>query len=440
MPLSVNRVANITGPVVGEMAFTPNPHETTPQMLSVIGNPNHRVYSYWDLMPDGSVFETPVLTKNGNQHHLAIAAYNHQRVLTMDGSSESLRILAWETAGFFELNDDHTWVNDTAPVIITFGATPPVVSQLGSGPVAPPLRVMAAKSGGGASKPGSTRRTNTPVGGVHIVKVKVAKKFGLSIGPKVGYAVVGSITADNKLRLSLWMFDDGGEIQWNISKAAEAISSLAIKVTLVKLREIWSADNKRPTGLEFVAVISHNGKLRLERWRIELGSQGVPAAFRLLGEVTAPESIVSLSAASVESLGGTQVVTPVRIFSNKASPANVLRIIGWKMETDGSITRLSDLNSGKVTNLVATRVRGRSFVIAARTTAGLMKATYWSFPNSSAASFEKTFETEETSIRESFPHLRCLHFPGVAQNLGDTIIAARSPMDKLRMWRYRVTE
>ncbi len=76
MAFSVNRVANITGAVIGEMAFTPNPHQPTGQMLSVIAKPDNRVYSYWDLMPDGSLFETPVLTKNGNQHDLAIAAYN----------------------------------------------------------------------------------------------------------------------------------------------------------------------------------------------------------------------------------------------------------------------------------------------------------------------------------------------------------------------------
>lgn len=412
MPFSVNRVANITGAVVGEMAFTPNPHEPTPQMLSVIANPNNRVYSYWDLMPDGSVFETPVLTKNANQHYLAIAAYNHRRVLTMDGSTASLQITAWETAGFFEKNDDHTWVNDTAPVIMTFGATPPVLNQLESGSSAPALRTLAAKSVGGTSKPGSTRRTNTPVVGAQTGKVKVAGNFGLSVGPKVGHALVGSITTDEKLRLSLWMFDDGGHVQWNVSKAAETISVSASKVTFVKLREIWSADNKRPTGMEFVAVMRHNGKLRLERWRIELGSQGVPASFQLISEVTAPEAIVDFSGASVESLGGTQVVTPVRIFSNKASNANVLRIIGWRIETDGSITRLSDLNSGTVTSLAATSVRGRCFVTAARTTNGLMKATYWSFPNNIAASFEKKFETEESSIRESFPYLRCLPFSG----------------------------
>ncbi len=111
------------------------------------------------------------------------------------------------------------------------------------------------------------------------------------------------------------MFDNGGDVELQVSKGAEIISGPATKATLIKLREFWSADNKRATGLEVVAVVRKSGKLRIERWKIDLGGQGVPASFQLIGEVTAPEAISSLSATSVESLGGTQVVTPVRIFS-----------------------------------------------------------------------------------------------------------------------------
>jgi hypothetical protein len=63
------------------LAFTRNPHDT-PQMFSVIATGLARTYSYWDLMPDGSLYETPVLTQNGGEHELAVAAYNQQRLVT----------------------------------------------------------------------------------------------------------------------------------------------------------------------------------------------------------------------------------------------------------------------------------------------------------------------------------------------------------------------
>jgi len=383
-------------------------------MFSVVATGAARTYSYWDLMPDGSLFETPVLTQNGGELELAVAAYNQQRVVTAhrSGPNAALKLSAWKTAGFFELSDDHVWTNDQDPVILPFGANAPRVAS-----------AMPVSGGGTGAATGP-------------VTVTVVEGFGATYGPKAGRAVVASRTADDHLRLSLWMFDNGGEVKLNVTKGPEVVSSAATAATIVKLREFWSADLKHPTGLEVMAVLRTTGaKLRLERWKIDLGGQGTPASFELIGDVTAPETIVTLSAATVDSLGGTQLVTPVRMFKGDA-----LKVIGWKMEPDGAITRLSDASAGAVSSVASASVRGRCFVTATREANGHMKARYWLFPNSVAGSFENKAGLQETLIAESLDRITCLHFAGTAQNLGDTVVAARGPRGQLRLWRYHVSE
>jgi hypothetical protein len=340
---------------------------------------------------------------------------------------------AWKTGGFFELSDDHVWTNDEHPVILPFGATAPTVASLMPGGSA--IHPLKAAPGAGASVPGTSPGgvsgggTGMPVGPL------VVAGFGATYGPKAGRAVVASRTADGHLRLSLWVFDNGGEVKLDVTNRAEVVSSMATAAAIVKLREFWSADLKYPTGVEVMAVLRTSGKLRLERWKIDLGGQGTPPSFQLIGEVTAPETIVTLSAATVDSLGGTQLVTPVRIFSSGA-----LKIIGWKMEPDGTITRLSDVSPGTISSVASASVRGRCFVTATRESNGHMKVRYWLFPNSVAGSFENKAELQEGLIAETFNRLTCLHFAGVAQNLGDTVVAARGAGGELRLWRYHVSE
>lgn len=435
MAFSAVRIGEFAGAAVGELAFTRNPHDT-PQMFSVIAKGASRTYSIWDLMSDGSLFETPMLTQNNSEVDLAIAAYNKQRVVTAHrwDAAGALKVSAWKTGGFFELSDDHSWPADQDPVILPFGATAPRVATLLPGKSPTPLR---SAPGAGTSAPGTGPGGVSGAGtGVSAGSPTIADTVGATYGPKAGRAVIASRTADNLLRLSLCTFDNGGEVKLNVTKSAEVISSLATVATIVKLREFWSADLKRPTGVDLVAVIRTTGaKLRLERWLLNLGGQGVPASFQLLGEVTAPETIASLSAATVDSLGGTQLVTPVRI-----STGDALKIIGWKMEPNGAITRLSDTSAGAVRSVASAPVRGRCFVMATRESNHHLKVRYWLFPNSVAGSFENKAELTEALLADPADRLTCLHFPGTAQNLGDTVVAGRGSAGQLRLWRYHVTE
>lgn len=435
MAFSAVRVGEFAGAAVDEFAFTRNPHDT-PQMLSAIAKGASRTYAYWDLMSDGSLFETPVLTQNNGVVDLAIAAYNKQRVVTAHrwDSVAAVKVSAWKTDGFFELSDDHNWPADEDPVILPFGANAPRVATLLPGKSATQLR---GGSGAAASAPGTgPGGASGPGTGVAAGAATVAGTVGATFGPKAGRAVIASRTADNLLRLSLCVFDNGGQVKLNVTKGAEVVSSFATAATIVKLREFWTADRKYPTGVEVVAVMRTTlAKLRLERWLISLGGQGTPASFQLIGEETAPDTIVSLSAATVDSLGGTQLVTPVRMFVGDA-----LKIIGWKMEPSGSITRLSDTSAGAVLSVASASVRGRCFVMATREPNSHLKVRYWLFPNSVAGSFENKADLAEALIAESSDRLTCLHFPGVAQKLGDTIVVARGSAGQLRLWRYHVSE
>ncbi len=382
------------------------------------------------------LFETPVLTQNNGELDLAIAAYNQQRVVSAHrwDSAGALKVSAWKTGGFFELSDDHSWPADQDPVIVPFGANPPRVASLLPGKSAVPLREV---SGAIASAPGTGPAGVSGAGaGVSAGGVTIADTIGATFGPKAGRAVIASRTSDNLLRLSLCTFDNGGEVKLDVTKGAEVISSLATAATIVKLREFWSADLKHPTGVEVVAVTRANlARLRLERWLITLGSQGTPATFQLIGEVTAPETIVRVSAATVDSLGATQLVTAVRLFAG-----DEFKIIGWKMEPNGSITRLSDTSAGAVRAISAASVRGRCFVLATRETNNHLKVRYWLFPNSAAGPFEHKADITEGLIADPDDRLMCLHFPGPAQNLGDTVVAARGNAGQLRLWRYHVAE
>ncbi len=142
-----------------------------------------------------------------------------------------------------------------------------------------------------------------------------------------------------------------------------------------------------------------------------------------------------VSATTVDSLGATQLVTAVRLFAG-----DEFKIIGWKMEPNGSITRLSDTSAGAVRAISAASVRGRCFVLATRETNNHLKVRYWLFPNSAAGPFEHKADITEGLIADPDDRLMCLHFPGPAQNLGDTVVAARGNAGQLRLWRYHVAE
>ncbi len=102
---------------------------------------------------------------------MALATYNIERALTIHkkiGSAE-LIVEAYRTNSFLTLDDDQEFLSDTQPEIVPFGA--------------PPVPAKAA----------NTAKAN---------KVQPLAGIGIGIGPKVGRAVVGSLTSAGQLRLT----------------------------------------------------------------------------------------------------------------------------------------------------------------------------------------------------------------------------------------------
>jgi hypothetical protein len=383
------------------VALARNPGDQ-PQVLSLIWTGSKVKLSLWDLLPNGSLAELPMDSKSGGAE-VAVGAYNDKRVISIHRSNPNavLKFEAWKSEGTFELSDDLVWTNDRDPEIVMFGVNPP---RLGP-PITPDLEGDPLM----------------PVGGVKA-----------QIGPKVGRALVASKTAGNQLRLSLWIFDNGGEIKVQVAKHAEIVSGPATAVSVAKVREIWSGDPRRITGVEVVTAVRGDGEaLRLQRWRVTLGSQGSPATFEVLSEVTAPETVSHVTCVPVPSFGGTQVATAVALESG------TLKVIGWKMESDGAMTRLSEAEGGGVTSLQAAYVRGRSFVTVMREADGRFKASYWLFPNNPAGALEHRGDAVEGKIGFN---LSCAHVPGSGTNLGNTVVAAQTERGDLQLWRYKVGE
>ena len=445
MPITIARIGTALGGAATEFEIARHPDADGPHFLTVrrAGGMTH---SYRDLLADGGLFETPVQTKPGGLH-LALAAYDAARALNIHATAgQKLRFEVYETGGFFDLEADKEFTTDTEPWIVPFGAEapPPVKFQLaGPGLVLAPvaraeLRPRPARAPRPAPAPGpgpGPGGSGTPGNPDPDAPVTAVTGITISIGPKIGRAIVGSLTTAGQLRLTLWGFDAGGEIRTQLGKWAEILAGPAQSFFLAKVKEHWSANGKFVTAVDIVAALRDSaGKLRLQRWRLTMGTQSMPTAFTKLSEVAAPETITSVSCCAVEALGGIQLVTAVRM-SNVSS---LLKVIAWKMEPGGGMTRLAEATAGGISTVYASSVRGRIFVTATRESDERFKANYWRFPGSDTGPIEALGNAAEGKIDNV---VRCIHIPGEGAHVGDTIFAAREQKDsKLRLWRYQVTE
>jgi hypothetical protein len=164
---------------------------------------------------------------------------------------------------------------------------------------------------------------------------------------------------------------------------------------------------------------------------VNLWSQNSPASIQLLGEHTADEQITDVSAVSVPAMSGTQVATAVRLQDG------TLKIIGWKMEPGGGITRWAEAAGGAITTVRAAHVAGRNIVTAMREADGRFKASYWRFPADMSGAVEHRGDAVEGKIGL---HVTCAHVPGEGAQLGNTVAATQTEDGKLHLFRYRVTD
>lgn len=442
MPFSINRVGQVVAKRSDRLAidrfFSTS---DLPEVITLIYNGSHVKHMLWTLMPDGSLVETELNSHSGGPE-LAIASFSPSRVVSMhrSGPGGALKFEAWETGGIFELNDDALAPDDRGPQMVTMGGSDSA-TIVPLPPASPLSAKLRANAGTSPSKNAPGQQQPQPGGGVK-KKVVVSKKVKIEMGPKAGHAIIAAITKGFDLRVSLWSFDDGGDFQLNAGKIVEGNGGSAFAETsIVKIKEEWIETKRGPmvksADVVTASIVSDGPHhLKVQRWRVTRGTGAppnhVPASVELLSEHIAPEIVGSVAAAPVTALSGTQVATAVKLEDG------ALKIIGWKMESGGGITRWTDVTAtGGVSAVSAAQVRGRNIVTALCEADGRFKISYWRFPTALGGAIEHRGDAVEGPIGGI---VRCTHIAGEGSQLGNTVAATRTEDGKLQLFRYRVTE
>ena len=382
----------------------------TPSVVSLVWNGGKAVHSQWQILPDGNLGATIWDTKFGGPE-VAIATLDPARVLSLNraGPDGKLKFESWKVPPF-ELSQSLSWIDDRDPDIVPIGNEPPALTaSLSSSRIIP----QPAPSPGG--------RPAAP---------KPAKGLSASVSAKAGRAVVATCTPGFELRLSLWTFDQGGQIKVLLGAPPSILAGPAKAASLCKLSETWSADASRLVSVEVLAACATQGDaLRLQRWRITLPVQGTPASFTMLSEVTAPETITEVNVIRVEALSGMQAATAVRL------KTGLLKIIAWRMDTGGGLTRLTDIDGPAITALHTIPIKGRYFATGLRLTDGTFRGSFWRFPATANGTLANMGDVSEGNIG-AFLHgaqIPALSEPG----LGRTIFATQTTAGDLRLFHYR---
>jgi len=112
-----------------------------------------------------------------------------------------------------------------------------------------------------------------------------------------------------------------------------------------------------------------------------------------------------------------------------------LKVIGWKLGIDGSITRGADATGEAVSIVRCAWIRDRDVVTAVKLPDGILKLIYWRFPDTGAA-----VRLGEKAVHAIGGSLSVTHQPGAGNNLGETIVATNLANENLKMMRFGVVE
>lgn len=434
MAFSVQRVGQFLGARADRIAVGHYP-AGEPQVITLVWNGSQVKHTQWFLLPDGDLFPTELHSQAGGPE-LAVAAFSESRLVSVhrSGPAGALKFEAWKTGGSFELSDDAPGPADRDPEIVTFGADPGILPfrlHAGIKAVAAASKTTAPLAAATGSPGTQPPETSLPAGNKAVKQTFTPGKLAATLAAKVGYALVVSRTPANRLRVSVWGFDNGGDVKVLAGKYVEADGGPATAVSVAKVKEHWG-QGPRLEGVEVVtAARGENQVLRLQRWRVNVGDQDTPVSIQLLSEHTAAETITQVSAVPVVALNGTQAATAVRLADG------ALKVIGWRMNADGSMSRWAEATGGTITSVSAAAVRGRTIVTALREADGRLKTSYWRFPADISGTLEHRGDAVEGPV--SF-EVQCAHVPAEGTDLGETVVATQSERDKLQLFRYRVTD
>jgi len=287
--------------------------------------------------------------------------------------------------------------------------------------------------GGGMMALKNTNRPGPsgPTGGVvpHLPhKLKAKTNAGASVGPRICHAASAGITVDHKLQVGVWAVDWDGYIKTKLNQATVSTNDSAIFASVATVSATWEDDFlKKADFVTAVQGASPAGPLKLTRWRRD--STVPPTAITKVGELLTGEQVKGVSVAPVEAGAAPGAVTAV-IDAN-----GNLKVIGWKLGIDGSITRGADATAEAVSMVRCAWVRDRDVVTAVKLSDGILKLIYWRFPDTGAA-----VRLGEKALHTIGFGLSVTHQPGAGNNVGETIVATNLANENLKLMRFGVVE
>jgi hypothetical protein len=294
------------------------------------------------------------------------------------------------------------------------------------GGVFPIERVVAVSAGKTVASAGETSEHE-----YRREAVTIADTFTTTMSQKAIHAAAVSITGTHKMRLAIWHFEGGGELRTMLGSYPEDVSEPATRVQVVTTAEYLINDLFK--GGDLVTAVRYYSQLKLIRWRYDRRTS--PATLARIGEVILPEQVEDCSLTTVRTMEGVVAVTALRL------AAGNLKIIGWKLLPNGSMTRwLETTTREAVSSVTCAGVRNSDLVTCVKREPGdQMRLTYWQFPFNGNPSGVIVRSADQDG--DVVAWVKCLHQPGTSEtHPGHTITLSRLPSNRLKLRRWRVSK
>jgi hypothetical protein len=368
----------------------------------------HVHYHLWDILPGSGLSEITIEPPSDMGIDVVACHVTEDRLLMARNATGTYQFRAFKNTFAFHATNDVATGYDSIHLALA-GFPPP------DHPLHPPPVMMALKTGGA-----QTLQERLP-----------SRQIVVKIGPKVCRAASAEVTASHKLRTCVWTMDWGGQIATKLGKTTLTTSTPAFAVDVAATRSDWDEDHFGTA--EWVVAFkagSPVGALKLRRFR-----RAVPLetpAISSIGNATASESVKDVAVCTVATGTGAGAVTAV------IDESGNLKVIGWKLESTGAITRWMDATAPETGGSVACAwMGGPNVVTAVKQSDGVLKLIYWRFSDAGGA-------TAPVRLGEKTVHavgaFRVQHRPGSGSNLGDTIVAVSLGSGDLKVIRYSVTQ
>ena len=253
---------------------------------------------------------------------------------------------------------------------------------------------------------------------------------GATMSQKAIHAAAVSITGLHKMRLTIWHFEGGGELKTQLGAYPEDVSEPATRVQVVTTAE-YLLDGKFKGG-DLLTAVRYYNQLKLIRWRYDRRIS--PASLSRIGEVTLTEQVDECGLTTIRTTEGVVAVTVVRLTTGG------LKVIGWKLLSDGSLSRWLESPAEAASSVSCAGVRNSDLVTAVKLQeTGRMRLIYWRFPYNGSPSGVIVRLAEKDG--DAVDWVKCLHQPGPSGTQpGHTVTLSRLSTNRLKLRRWSITD